>query len=56
MPQWIGWAVRLDGELLNVGNGCADRMYVARFEVEFRQAAGEWEYVRLHAREEFKGE
>jgi hypothetical protein len=31
-------------------------MYVARFDVEFRKDAGGWEYVRLHAREEFKGE
>jgi hypothetical protein len=51
-----GWGVRRNGDRLVVTTSCADRMYVARFDIEFRKNAGGWEYVRLHAREEFKGE
>jgi hypothetical protein len=51
-----GWSVRREGDRLVVTAACVDRMYVARFDVEYRKAAGGWEYVRLHAREEFKGE
>jgi hypothetical protein len=54
------WSMHRDGDRLFVTTTCSDRMYYATFRVEFRKKAGggdgEWEYVRTHGLEAFKGE
>jgi hypothetical protein len=54
------WSAHRDGDRLFVTAHCSDRMYYAEFRVEFRKKAGggdgEWEYVRVHGLEAFKGE
>jgi len=54
------WSVHIDGDRLFVTTGCHDRMYYAMFHVEFKKKAGvnaiEWEYVRVHGEELWKGE
>lgn len=56
----VAWSIHIDGDRLFVATGCHDRMYYARFHVEFRKRAGgianEWEYVRVYGEEKFKGE
>ena len=59
-PGESQWSVRRDGDRLVVTAHCSDKMYYARFGVEFKKKEGggdaEWEYVRTHGLEEFKGE
>jgi hypothetical protein len=54
------WSVHIDGDRLFVTTGCHDKMYYAMFNVEFKKKAGvhaiEWEYVRVHGEEMWKGE
>jgi hypothetical protein len=54
------WSAHRDGDRLFVAAHCSDKMYYAVFSVEFRKKEGggdgEWEYVRVHGLEEFKGE
>jgi hypothetical protein len=54
------WYLQRDGDRLFVTAGCSDKMFYARFQVEFKKKAGggdgEWEYVRIHGMEEWKGE
>lgn len=54
------WSVHIDGDRLFVSTACSDRMYYARFHVEFKKKDGvhaiEWEYVRVYGEELFKGE
>jgi hypothetical protein len=54
------WSVHRDGDRLFVTAHCHDKMYYAAFQVEFRKKEGggdaEWEYVRVHGLERFKGE
>ena len=54
------WSMLRDGDRLFVTTICSDKMYYATFQVEFRKKPGggdaEWEYVRTHGLEAFKGE
>lgn len=51
------WSMHRDGDRLFVTTSCSDRMYYAKFRVEFtKKGDGEWEYVRTHGLEAFKGE
>jgi hypothetical protein len=51
------WAVSSEKDTLWLTTGCSDRMYAARFRVELRKnEKGEWEVVRILAKEYFKGE
>src|SRR5262249_46096271 len=53
------WSVFRDGDRLFVTTGCHDKMYYATFHVEFKKTGPldrDWEYVRVHGEEMFKGE
>ena len=51
------WAVYGEGKALFLEGSCHDLMYHARFRVELRRGKDEnWEYMRVLAKEEFKGE
>jgi len=51
------WRLRSTGDRLFADTHCSDRMYAARFRVEFAaDGEGGWTYRRLLAAEEFKGE
>ena len=58
--ETAAWSIHIDGDRLFVATSCHDKMYHARFHVEFRKKAGgiakEWEYVRVYGEEQFKGE
>lgn len=56
----VSWSILIDGDRLFLATGCHDKMYYARFHVEFKKKVGgnaeEWEYVRVYGEELFKGE
>jgi hypothetical protein len=53
----MSWAVYSGKDILWLETACSDRMYVADFRVELRKTdKGEWEVVRILAKELFKGE
>jgi hypothetical protein len=51
------WAVTVGKDALWLETGCADRMFAAFFRVELQKTKkGEWEVIRIFAKEVFKGE
>jgi hypothetical protein len=53
------WTVHRTGDRLFLTTSCHDKMYYARFRVEFKKSGPEdrdWEYVRVYGEEKWKGE